>query len=112
MNRPQNLKLKWNAGAAVCVVIASGGYPGSYRKGKEIQGLEELAGEEDIVVFHAGTALKEGKIVTTGGRVLGVTGRGSSIKDALGKTYQAVEKIKFEDMYYRKDIGAKALKKT
>ncbi len=104
------VNLKWNEGAAVCVVIASGGYPGSYRKGKEIQGLEELAGEEDIVVFHAGTALKDGKIITAGGRVLGVTGWGSSIEHALEKTYQVVEKIKFEDMYYRKDIGAKALK--
>ena len=103
------VSLKWNRGAAVCVVIASGGYPGSYQKGKEIRGLEDLTGEEDIAVFHAGTVLKEGKVLTAGGRVLGVTGWGDSIKNALEKTYRAAEKIKFKDIYYRKDIGAKAL---
>ncbi len=106
------VNLQWNEGAAaVCVVVASGGYPGSYQKGKEIRGLEKLADEEDIAVFHAGTALKDGKVVTAGGRVLGVTGWGSDIGKAIERTYQAVEKIKFEGMYYRKDIGAKALKR-
>jgi len=105
------VSLKWKRETALCVVIASGGYPGNYRKGREIQGLEESAGEEDIVIFHAGTAIKEGKVVTAGGRVLGVTGRGNNIGEAIKKTYQAVEKIKFPDMYYRKDIGAKALRR-
>ncbi|NOX96678.1 MAG: phosphoribosylamine--glycine ligase [Nitrospirae bacterium] len=101
--------LQWNPGTAVCVVITSGGYPGKYQTGKEIYGLEELAEEEDVIVFHAGTTLEGGKVVTAGGRVLGVTGRGSDIREAIEKTYQAVKKISFQDMYYRKDIGAKAL---
>lgn len=107
-----SVNLQWNEGTALCVVMASGGYPGSYQKGKEIQGLEELAGEEEVVIFHAGTALKEGKVVTAGGRVLGVTGRGKNIEEAREKAYQAVERIKFADRYYRKDIGARALKGT
>ena len=106
-----SVNLQWNEGAALCVVMASGGYPGSYQKGKEIQGLEELTGEEDVFIFHAGTALKDGKVITAGGRVLGVTGWGNDIGKAREKTYQAVERIKFENMYYRKDIGARALKR-
>jgi phosphoribosylamine--glycine ligase len=104
------LKLDWGGKAAVCVVMASGGYPESYEKGKVIKGLEEAGGMEDVVVFHAGTAQKDGNIVTSGGRVLGVTGVADSIKDAIEKTYKAVEKISWEGAYYRRDIGAKALK--
>jgi phosphoribosylamine--glycine ligase len=104
------VKLDWGGKAAVCVVMASGGYPESYEKGKVIKGLEEAGGMEDVVVFHAGTASKDNSIVTSGGRVLGVTGVAGSIKDAIERTYQAVERISWEGAYYRRDIGAKALK--
>ena len=99
----------WNSRACVCVVCASGGYPGNYEKGKEIHGLGEAAKIKDIVVFHSGTKKQSDKVVTNGGRVLGVTGLGSTIKEAIDYTYKAVEKIKFEGMHYRKDIGARAL---
>ncbi len=103
--------LDWDNRACVCVVCASGGYPGDYEKGKEIFGLEEAKTMEDIMVFHSGTQrTQERKIVTNGGRVLGVTGLGNTIKEAIDKTYQAVEKIHFEGMQYRKDIGRRALK--
>lgn len=106
--------LSWDNRACVCVVCASGGYPGEYEKGKEIFGLAEAAKMKDIVVFHAGTKkLKTQnsklKTVTNGGRVLGVTGLGATIKEAINKTYQAVEKISFEGMHYRRDIGRRAL---
>ena len=93
----------------MCVVCASGGYPGKYDKGKEISGLDEAAKMKDIVVFHAGTSRKESKYFTNGGRVLGVTGLGPTIKEAIERTYQAVGKINFEKMHYRKDIGYKAI---
>lgn len=101
--------LEWDNRACVCVVCASGGYPGNYEKGKEIFGLQEAAKLPGIVVFHAGTQLKNNKIVTSGGRVLGVTGLGNTVKEAIDKTYKAVEKIDFEGMHYRRDIGQKAL---
>jgi phosphoribosylamine--glycine ligase len=101
--------LDWDNRACVCVVCASGGYPGDYEKGKEISGLEKAAKIQDVVVFHAGTKLQNNKIVTNGGRVLGVTGLGNSIKEAIDKTYQATEKIHFDGMHYRKDIGRRAL---
>ena len=97
--------------AAICVVISSGGYPGSYEKGKEIFGLEEAGRVADTVVFHAGTTLKDGKVVTSGGRVLGVTSLGDTVKDAIDKAYEACSKISFKDHFHRKDIGAKALKR-
>ena len=100
--------LSWDPRPCVCVVCAAQGYPGDYKKGSPITGLEAAAQMKDIMVFHAGTR-KAGEIVTNGGRVLGVTGLGASIKDAIARTYQAVEKIKFEGMQYRKDIGRKAL---
>jgi len=106
-------KLSWKNDASVCVVCSSGGYPGHYEKGKEILGLEEVASIPDVVVFHAGTRklIKDGKscIVTDGGRVLGVTGTGPNLSDAIDKTYKAVEKIHFEGMHYRKDIGGKGI---
>ena len=106
--------LKWDSRACVCVVCASQGYPGEYDKGKEISGLDEAAKLEDVVVFHAGTKkqMAEGRwqILTNGGRVLGVTGLGNTIKDAVETTYQAVEKIHFKGMHYRRDIGMRALK--
>ncbi|MDD5131021.1 MAG: phosphoribosylamine--glycine ligase [Candidatus Omnitrophota bacterium] len=102
--------LYWDPRACVCVVCASGGYPGDYAKDKEIKGLEEAEKLKDIVVFHAGTKKSGDKILTSGGRVLGVTGLGDTIEDAIHKTYKAVSKINFEGMHYRKDIGAKAIR--
>jgi phosphoribosylamine--glycine ligase len=102
------VKLEWHDEPAVCVVMASGGYPGSYEKGYEITGLGEAA-QTGAVVFHAGTSEKDGKIVNTGGRVLGVTAKGSDIKDAISNAYKAVEKISWTDVFYRKDIAAKAI---
>jgi len=101
-----------NAGFAVCIVLASGGYPGKYEKGKEITGIEEAEKIPDVVVFHAGTAIKDGQLVTAGGRVLGVTATGETLKMALDRAYQAVRLIRFDGMQYRKDIGAKALHKN
>ena len=107
------VRLDWKDDSCVCVVCASAGYPANFEKGKEIFGLEEVAKMKDIVVFHAGTKMHivDGKshIVTNGGRVLGVTGLGKTIKEAIDKTYQAVEKISFDGMHYRKDIGQKAV---
>jgi phosphoribosylamine--glycine ligase len=97
-----------NPGACVCVVLASGGYPGAYKKGKAITGLEKLSGE--TMVFHAGTASKDGKLVTDGGRVLAVVVRGESIKDAIDKVYQEAAIVNFDDMHYRRDIGRRALR--
>ncbi len=102
--------LEWDSRACVCVVCASRGYPGNYPKDKEIGGLDEAAKLNDVVVFHAGTKKSGNKILTSGGRVLGVTALGSTIKDAINQAYRAVEKINFEGMHYRKDIGRKALK--
>lgn len=100
--------LEWDNRACVCVVCAAGGYPGNYEKGKEILGLDKAAAIKDAAVFHAGTKLENNKIVTNGGRVLGVTGLGKTIKEAVDKVYAAVKVISFEGMHYRKDIGAKA----
>ncbi|MDR0931954.1 MAG: phosphoribosylamine--glycine ligase [Victivallales bacterium] len=102
-------KLIWSDDPAVSVVIASGGYPGKYQKGFEIKGLADAAAT-GAVVFHAGTALKDGKIVNSGGRVLGVSARGKNIAEAIAKAYEAVDKISFEGGFCRRDIGAKALK--
>lgn len=104
----QDVKLTWHPGAAVCVVLASAGYPGGYRKGCVISGLGDLPPE--VMVFHAGTGLRDGRLVTTGGRVLGVTARGRDIHDAIRLAYEAVDRISFEGMHYRRDIGQKALK--
>ena len=102
-------RIEWNPQAAVCVVMASKGYPGDYEKGRPIEGLEEVKTIKDVFIFHAGTAAKDGRTVTNGGRVLGVTGLGEDIPRAIEKTYQAVKKISWEGVYYRKDIGQKAL---
>lgn len=107
----ENIELKINPLATLCVVIAAKGYPGKYPKGMEIKGLEELEKEKDLMVFHAGTIQKEGKYYTSGGRVLGVTARGKDLKEAQSKAYAAVEKISFENMYYRRDIGDKGIAK-
>jgi phosphoribosylamine--glycine ligase len=103
------IELKWSPLASVCVVMASGGYPGSYAKGKPILGLAEAAKLPNTKVFHAGTALKDGQIVTNGGRVLGVTAWAKDLKSAQAAAYAAVEKIQFDGAHFRRDIVAKAL---
>lgn len=95
--------------ATVCVVMAAGGYPGSYPKGKVIKGLESAAKMRDVMVFHAGTAKKGKDIATSGGRVLGVTALGDSVEKAIDKAYKAVDKITWDKVFFRKDIGQKAL---
>ncbi len=99
----------WDERASVCVVMASRGYPGSYEKGKEIKGLEEAQRLKDVVIFHSGTERRDSRFYTAGGRVLGVTSLGRTIKEAIEKAYGAVSHIRWEGVYYRKDIGAKAL---
>jgi phosphoribosylamine--glycine ligase len=104
------INIEWKSNSAVCVVIASGGYPGKYQKGKPINGLERLKKMKDIIAFHAGTKFQDGKIVTLGGRVLGITAWDDTISKAKEKAYEGAEKIYFENMYYRKDIAVKAIK--
>ena len=103
-------EIKWSTQSAVCIAAASGGYPGSYQKGFEITGMEKALQDPDVKVFQAGTALRDDRLVTAGGRVLGVTAVGAGLKEALDKGYQAVSEINFEGMQYRRDIGAKGLK--
>jgi phosphoribosylamine---glycine ligase len=103
---------KWSNDAAVCVVIASGGYPGAYEAGKKIIGLEDAAALDGVKVFHAGTSKRDQAFYTAGGRVLGVTARASELETALQRAYGACAKIGFEGAHYRKDIAARALKKT
>ena len=97
--------VEWTDEAAACVVMASGGYPASYPKGLEITGLDENGQIPGVTVYHAGTALKDGKLVTSGGRVLGVTALGKTLDEALEKAYAGVEKIHFDGAHYRRDIG-------
>jgi len=103
-------RLEWDKGACVCVVMSSRGYPGIYEKEKVIEGLSDANECADTVVFYAGTKKENGKIVTCGGRVLGVTSIGNDVEQAIVKVYSAVEKIQFEGCFFRRDIGAKALK--
>ncbi len=104
-----DLDIEWDDKACTCVIMASGGYPKSYPKGIEIKGLKD--GQLDgVTVYHAGTAIKDGKLVTAGGRVLGVTALGDTLSEALEKSYEGVKKIEFENAHYRKDIGQRALK--
>jgi len=104
------VQLEWDPGSSVCVVMASGGYPGEYEKGKTITGLEQAEQIEDLKVFHAGTKTStDDRVVTSGGRVLGVTALGEDIEKAKAKAYSGVEKINFERAYYRRDIGDKAI---
>ena len=107
----KKIQIEWDARPAVCVVMASSGYPGKYEKGKTISGLEAAEQVKEAFVFHAGTAWNNGKIVTNGGRVLGVTALGDSIQEAINQAYKAVSKITWEGVYHRKDIGSKALKR-
>ncbi len=105
------IKIKWDKRSCICVVIASGGYPGCYEKGKEITGLNKAAKQKDVIIYHAGTKKESNKFYTSGGRVLGVTALGDNITQAINNAYKAVELISFDKMYYRKDIGCKAVGK-
>ena len=106
-----DVEIKWKDAAAVCIVMSSGGYPAKYNNGDAISGIEN-AQQQGAYVFHAGTAAREGQFVTNGGRVLGVTAIANDIKQAVDKAYQAVEKIKFNGMHFRKDIAYRAMKKS
>ena len=103
------IQLQWHDEATVCVVMAAAGYPGDVIKGDVITGLDQAANIPNLVVFHAGTAIKEGACVTNGGRVLGVTARGATVKDAIDRAYQGVNQITWPGVQFRKDIGHKAL---
>ena len=101
-------KIKWRKAASVCVVMASEGYPGNYPKGEQIMGVDDLRNDSNVVVFHAGTKKVDNKLVTNGGRVLGVTALGTTISEAIKNSYRAVSQISWENLYYRRDIGKKA----
>ena len=107
--RLEEATIEWYDDAALCVVMASGGYPREYEKGKLITGLDEVEKMQDVVVFHSGTREENGKVLTDGGRVLGVTARGSSIAEAQARAYEAVSKIHFEGAHWRTDIGRRAV---
>ena len=109
--RLAEMDVKWKDEAAVCVVMASGGYPGSYQKGKLIEGISDAESVHTVKVFHAGTILKDGELVTNGGRVLGVTALGNTIEKACTEAYGAVDKIRFDGAHVRRDIAGKALVK-
>jgi phosphoribosylamine--glycine ligase len=102
---------KWSKDASVCVVMASGGYPGTFEVGKKIMGIEDADKIEGVKVFHAGTSKRDGGYYSAGGRVLGVTARGPDLESAVERAYEACSKIGFEKAHYRKDIAARALKK-
>jgi phosphoribosylamine--glycine ligase len=108
-NRLRDYKVAWKESAAVCIVLASGGYPGSYAKGKPISGLQMAEEDSRISVFHAGTRREGDALVTDGGRVLGVTSLAEDLSTAMTAAYEAVNKIHFEGMHYRRDIGATGL---
>jgi len=109
--RTSDGNFKWSDDAAVCVVMASGGYPGTYESGKKIIGLEEASRVEGVKIFHAGTSRRNGDYYTAGGRVLGVTARASDLQTAVDRAYKACGKIGFDGAHYRKDIAARALKR-
>ena len=104
----ENVRLNWRPDPSVCVVLAAHGYPGTVRTGDEIEGIDRV---ENATVFEAGTKMAGGKLVTSGGRVLGVTARGTTLADAIRNAYQDTEKIHFAGMHYRNDIGRKGLKR-
>ena len=101
------IDIQWSANAAVCVILASGGYPEKYEKGYEITGLDYVKGKDDLIAFHAGTAKKDGKFITNGGRVIGITGVGRNLEEAIVKAYKGVLLVDFKDKHFRKDIGVK-----
>ncbi len=106
----KEIPLEWEKKSCVCVVVASGGYPMSYEKGKEILGLDKVGKKNDVYVFHAGTKKDGSRFLTSGGRVMGVTGWKDTLEEAIDLTYEAVKEISFEGMHYRRDIGAKGLR--
>jgi phosphoribosylamine--glycine ligase len=105
-------EIEWRPESSVCVVIASKGYPGDYKTGIELQGLEALEDLDNVVLFHAGTTIEDGKIVSNGGRILGVTTIGNSMNESIDLAYKAIRMMDDEDIYYRTDIGKKALRYT
>lgn len=105
----KDVKLEWAKEACACVVVTAAGYPEAVQTGQEIRGLEDLEGQADVVAFHAATALRDGKLVTVGGRVLGVTALGASLPAAVQRAYEATAKVAFDGMTYRKDIGGRAI---
>jgi phosphoribosylamine--glycine ligase len=105
----KNFDLRWYPHAALTVVMAANGYPGSYEKGSEIGGLADAAALDDVEIFHAGTKAQDGKIVSNGGRVLNVCGTGKTIGDAQARAYAAVDKIKWPGGFCRRDIGWRAI---
>ena len=107
--RLSEIRLSWSNDASVCVVASSAGYPGSYEKGKEVYGLDKVPNGSDLAVFHAGTKMEYGKVLTNGGRVLGVTALGKDLKHAVERAYDAMKQLWFEGIYYRKDIAQKGL---
>jgi len=109
--RLEEASLDWDERPAVCVVMASGGYPGRYEKGKPISGLEEAAGMADVAIFHAGTAVADGRVVTNGGRVLGVTALGETVAEAKARAYEAVARVHFDGAYNRTDIADRAIRR-
>ena len=109
--RLAEIELRWKRGASACVIAASGGYPGTFQTGFAITGLEKAAAISGVQVFHSGTALVNGEVRTSGGRVLGVSAAGATLAEALNEAYRAMDVIHFEGMYFRRDIGHRALKK-
>ena len=110
--RLSETEFRWKPGASACVIASSGGYPGSFQTGFEITGLEEAAAVPGVQIFHSGTAVAGGKLRTSGGRVLGVSAAAPTLTEALKHAYQAIEKIHFDGIYFRRDIGHHALSKT
>jgi phosphoribosylamine-glycine ligase len=111
--RLDQVPVRWLSGVATTVVAASEGYPGAYPKGREITGLEQAAALPGVMVFHAGTRrLEHGRLVTSGGRVLAVTGVGDTLRDSLARAYGGMQKIHFQGMHFRRDIGARALARS
>ncbi|MCF6155180.1 MAG: phosphoribosylamine--glycine ligase [Candidatus Brocadia sp.] len=108
-NTLEDTEIEWDNGASICVVMASKGYPDKYEKGFPISGLETVRGLDNVQVFHAGTSMKYGKVITNGGRVLAVTALGKNIPEAQKTVYGAIQKLSFEGAHYRRDIGAKAI---
>ena len=104
-----SVRLRWDSACSVCVVLASGGYPGKYPTGKPIQGVEDAEGVGQVTVFHAGTRLQDGQLVTAGGRVLGITAKDADLPAAVARVYRALERVRFDPMHFRTDIGRRGL---
>jgi phosphoribosylamine---glycine ligase len=106
---PVKIDTLWHPGYAVSITLASGGYPGAYRTGLPIRGVEEASRLEDVQIFHAGTTIQDGQLVTAGGRVLSVAAHGPTLQDTLARAYDAAARISFEGMHYRRDIASRGL---